>query len=81
MKWKKEKHMNSNTIAEDNNLGYIRVSVLGISQEQLSKQTGIDRRVISAIELGDKIPSLRQAMLLSNALNHSVNEIFRLKEV
>lgn len=78
---KQRRNNMKNTIAEENNLGYIRVSVLGISQENLAKQTGIDRRVISAIELGDKIPSLRQAMLLSNALNYSVNDIFRLKEI
>lgn len=71
----------STSVATQNDLGYIRVSVLEISQEQLAKLTGIDRRVISAIELGDKIPSLRQALALSYALNYPVNEIFKLEEL
>ena len=63
-----------------NQLGYIRSTIMGISQEQLARKTGIDRRVISAIELGDKIPSLRQALLLSRALKCSVNDIFILED-
>ena len=63
-----------------NQLGYIRSVIMGISQEQLARKTGIDRRVISAIELGDKIPSLRQALLLSRALKCSVNDIFILED-
>ena len=62
-----------------NNLGYIR-TVKGLSQEQLARKTGIDRRIISAFELHVKIPSLKQALLLARALKCSVNDIFILDE-
>ena len=58
-----------------NQLGYIR-TVMGLSQEQLAKKTGIDRRMISDIERYVKIPTLKQALLLSKALKCSVNDIF-----
>ena len=62
-----------------NNLGYVR-TLMGLSQTQLSKKTKIDRRVIADIELHVKIPSLKQALLLSRALNCSVNDIFILDD-
>lgn len=63
-----------------NQLGYIRSAIMGLSQEQLSMKTGIDRRFISDFELGNKIPSLKQALLLSKALKCSVNDIFILED-
>ena len=63
-----------------NQLGYIRSTIMGISQEQLARKTGIDRRVISDFELGKRIPSLKQALLLSKALKCSVNDIFILED-
>ena len=63
-----------------NQLGYIRSTIMGLSQEQLSMKTGIDRRFISDFELGNKIPSLKQALLLSRALKCSVNDIFILED-
>lgn len=62
-----------------NQLGYIR-TFMGLSQAQLAKKTGIDRRIISDIELHVKTPSLRQALLLSKALKCSVNDIFILDD-
>ena len=58
-----------------NQLGYIR-TIMGLSQTQLAKKTRIDRRVIADIELHVKVPTLKQALLLSRALKCSVNEIF-----
>lgn len=63
-----------------NQLGYIRSTIMGLSQEQLARKTGIDRRFISDFELGNKIPSLKQALLLSKALKCSVNDIFILED-
>ena len=62
-----------------NNLANIRKRK-GLSQTQLAMKTGIDRRVIGDIELEVKIPSLKKALLLSKALNCSVNEIFILDD-
>ena len=62
-----------------NNLGYIR-TVMGYSQTQLARKTKIDRRVIADIELHVKVPSLKQALLLSRALKCSVNDIFILDD-
>lgn len=62
-----------------NQLGYIR-TLMGLSQEQLARKTGIDRRMISDFELHVKIPSLRQALLLARALKCSVNDIFILDD-
>ncbi len=62
-----------------NQLGYIR-TVMGLSQEQLARKTGIDRRMISDIERYVKIPTLKQALLLSKALKCSVNDIFILDD-
>ena len=62
-----------------NNLGYIR-TLMGFSQTQLAKKTGIDRRIIGDIELHTKIPSLKQALLLARALDCSVNDIFILDD-
>lgn len=73
--------MNSSRIAKENNLGYIRATVLEISQEKLGRQIGFNRQLISDYELGNRIPSLKHALVLSNALNCSVNEIFKLEEV
>ena len=62
-----------------NQLGYIRTAK-GLSQEQLARKTGIDRRIISAFELHVKVPSLKQALLLARALKCSVNDIFILDD-
>lgn len=70
--------MNTNTIVRENNLGYIRATVLGISQEKLARQVGFSRQLISDYELGNRIPSLKHALVLSNALKCSVNDIFKL---
>lgn len=61
-----------------NQLGYVR-ELLGLSQEQLSRKTGISRHTISEIELQKRIPNLYTALVLSKALNCKVDEIFFVK--
>ena len=62
-----------------NQLGYVR-TLLGISQEQLSRKTGISRHAISEIELQKRVPTLYTALALSKALNCKVEEIFFIKK-
>jgi len=62
-----------------NQLGYVR-ELLGISQEQLARKTGISRHTISEIELQKRVPTLFTALLLSKALNCKVDEIFFIKK-
>lgn len=63
-----------------NQLGYIRSTVRGYSQQQLADMSGVSRHTISEIELEKRIPTLRTALLLSRALEYPVDEIFYLKE-
>ena len=63
-----------------NQLGYIRETIQGLSQEQLSRKSKISRHAISEIELGKRVPTLKTALLLAKALNCSVEDIFMLKK-
>lgn len=62
-----------------NQLGYIRETVKNISQEQLSRISGVSRHTISEIELKKRVPSLKTALLLAKSLKCSVEDIFMLK--
>lgn len=63
-----------------NQLGYIRESIRELSQEQLARKSKVSRHAISEIELHKRVPTLKTALLLSHALNCSVEDIFMLKE-
>lgn len=62
-----------------NQLGYIRETVMGISQEQLARKAHISRRTISDIELNRRIPSVKTALIIAKALRCSVEDIFILR--
>ncbi len=53
---------------------------LGLSQDELSKRTGIPRTTISAIESGRAVPSVDYALRLAKALNCTVEELFGQEE-
>ena len=63
-----------------NQLGYVRDVIRKISQEQLSRKSGVSRHAISEIELHKRVPSLKTALLLANALKCPVEDIFFLKK-
>lgn len=47
-----------------------------ISIKELSKMTGISERYLYFIEKGQRIPSIKTAKKISNALDTSIDEIF-----
>lgn len=49
---------------------------LGISQEELGFQTGLDRTYISGIERGERNPSLKNIGKLARKLKVSLKELF-----
>ncbi|MGK0689304.1 MAG: substrate-binding domain-containing protein [Aquificaceae bacterium] len=53
---------------------------LGLSQEELSRITGIPRTTISSIESGSVMPSVDYALRLARALGCSVEELFSQEE-
>ena len=61
-----------------NQLGYMRQTVRGMSQEQLSRISGVSRQAISEIELNKRIPSVETALKLAKALKVKVEDIFML---
>lgn len=62
-----------------NQLGYVREKIRELSQEQLSRKSGVSRHTISEIELKKRVPSLKTALLLAQALNCPVEDIFMLR--
>lgn len=64
----------------ENQLGYIRQTIRNISQEQLSRMSGVSRHAISEIELNKRVPSLKTALCLAKALKCPVEDIFMLKK-
>jgi len=48
---------------------------LGISQEKLGFETGLDRTYISGIERGERNPSLKNIKKLAKALKVSLEEL------
>ena len=61
-----------------NKLGYIREK-MGMSQEQLAWKSTVSRRTIGEIELERRVPSVKTALLLANALECTVEDIFSLE--
>jgi len=49
---------------------------LGVSQEELGFQTGLDRTYISGIERGERNPSLRNVGKIAQALKVKLPELF-----
>jgi putative transcriptional regulator len=49
---------------------------LGLTQEELGKQVGLTRQSIIAIEKGRFTPSVATALLLANALDTTVDNLF-----
>lgn len=62
-----------------NQLGYVREKIRELSQEQLSRKSGVSRHTISEIELKKRVPSLKTALLLAQALKCPVEDIFMLR--
>ena len=50
-------------------------SIANISQEELAFNIGVERSYISAIEIGEKSPSLYCLYLLAKALNTSLKDL------
>lgn len=63
-----------------NQLGYVREVIRELSQEQLARKSGISRHTISEIELHKRVPKLATALILADALNCPVEDIFILKK-
>lgn len=64
-----------------NDLLFIRDSVYGISQSELAKKSGVRREAIREIEDGSRDPSLVTAILIANALDCHVEDIFKVEKV
>jgi putative transcriptional regulator len=62
-----------------NNLKVER-AIKNITQDDLSKQIGVTRQAINAIELNKYVPSTVLALKLSQFFGKTVNEIFSLEE-
>jgi putative transcriptional regulator len=62
-----------------NNLKVER-AIKNITQDDLSKQIGVTRQAINAIELNKYVPSTVLALKLSKFFGKTVNEIFTLEE-
>jgi putative transcriptional regulator len=62
-----------------NNLKVER-AIKNITQEELSKQIGVTRQAINAVELNKYVPSTVLSLKLSNFFGKTVNEIFSLEE-
>ena len=58
-----------------NNLKVER-AIKNITQEELSKQIGVTRQAINAVELNKYVPSTVLSLKLSNFFGKTVNEIF-----
>lgn len=58
-----------------NNVKLIREK-LSITQKELSELVGISRQYVSEIECNKKIPTIRIAFDIAEALNTSVEEVF-----
>lgn len=52
--------------------------VLGWTQEQLARKSGVGRSTISEAESGRHVPSLEAALRISEALEVPVNKLFSL---
>ena len=62
-----------------NNLKVER-AIKNITQEELSKQIGVTRQAINAVELNKYVPSTVLSLKISNFFGKTVNEIFSLEE-
>jgi putative transcriptional regulator len=62
-----------------NNLKVER-AIKNITQEELSKQIGVTRQAINAVELNKYVPSTVLSLKSSNFFGKTVNEIFSLEE-
>jgi putative transcriptional regulator len=62
-----------------NNLKVER-AIKNITQDDLSKQIGVTRQAINAIELNKYVPSTVLALKLSQFFGKTVNQIFTLEE-
>lgn len=47
----------------------------GITQEELGKKVGYGRSMISAIELGDRVPSSKHVVKIAKVLGISVEQL------
>lgn len=49
-----------------------------MTQEQLAEAAGVSRNTISSIECGRHVPSILHALLIADALDVDVYDIFRI---
>lgn len=66
-------------MAVENNLYEVRKS-RGLRQIDLAQQVGISDRTLRRWENGESTPRLAIAIRLSEIMNVSVNDLFRIKE-
>ncbi|WP_125705597.1 helix-turn-helix transcriptional regulator [Lacticaseibacillus daqingensis] len=52
----------------------------GLTQAELAQKVGVTRRTIISLEKGNYSPSLTLGLLLAQALNVEVNDLFALEE-
>jgi len=62
-----------------NNLKKIREQ-RGLTQAELAEKIGVTRQTIYYLEAGKYLPSLKLGLLLAEALNVTINELFELEE-
>ena len=53
----------------------ILCGIRGLSRKELSKQSGVAVSFIYALEIGQKIPTIRTLVKLASALKVSINEL------
>ncbi|NMC56587.1 MAG: helix-turn-helix transcriptional regulator [Eubacteriaceae bacterium] len=54
---------------------------MNLSQEQLANMAGVSRQTIGYIETGQYCPTAKLALIISNCLQKSFEELFYLEEV
>ena len=60
-----------------NRIRELRLSVDGLTQEQLAHMCGVTRQTIIALEAGRYSPSLELAFRLAHALGRTLDEVFQ----
>ena len=64
-----------NNIRLQNCIGFVRQEK-NMTQEQLAEASGVSRNTISSIECGRHVPSILHALMIADALDVDVYDIF-----
>jgi len=59
-----------------NRIRQLRVESDNVSQAQLARQIDVSRQTLSAIERGQRVPSLEVAHRIADALDYSLDDVF-----